>query len=208
MQISEIGKWAVVHTNIDPLKIAKITGDGENHLWRYLEDVRVELNYLDKQRKEYLPKLQEEVKAFRDEFSPEERKQMRLNHLQSEMERWTKTFQKACMDLAERKTDDITEAELAENALEKISRQIHIVQGWEVGISEAEIERARQYPITDLIENRRMMAKCPFHPDKTASLYLKNNFYHCFGCQKSGDVISFVMETKNMSFKEAVNYLQ
>ncbi len=33
---------------------------------------------------------------------------------------------------------------------------------------------------------------CPFHEDKTPSMSVKNDCYHCFGCGASGDVISFV----------------
>lgn len=208
MQISEVGKWAVIQTNIDPLRIASITGDDENDLWTYMEDVRVELNHLERERQKQLPELHKQVQEFKNELPPEERKEIRLNYLSEKINSETRKFREACVELAERKTDDIKKAEEAENQMLKISREIQIIQGWEIGLTQQEIERAREYPITDLIENRRMMAKCPFHQDKTASMYLKNNFYHCFGCQKSGDVINFVMETKNMTFKEAVNYLQ
>ncbi len=36
---------------------------------------------------------------------------------------------------------------------------------------------------------------CPFHGEKTASFHVDsdNKFFHCFGCHKGGNVISFIM---------------
>lgn len=53
------------------------------------------------------------------------------------------------------------------------------------------------------------MGLCPFHGEKTPSFSVneKNQFYHCFGCGKSGDVISFVSEYYKLPFMEAVEKL-
>ncbi|MCR4657270.1 MAG: DNA primase [Lachnospiraceae bacterium] len=50
---------------------------------------------------------------------------------------------------------------------------------------------------------------CPFHSEKSPSFSVRpeRGMYHCFGCGKSGDVISFVMEYENYSFNEAVSFL-
>jgi len=47
---------------------------------------------------------------------------------------------------------------------------------------------------------------CPFHKEKSGSfsVHAVRQFYHCFGCQASGDVFSFVMKIENVSFPEAV----
>ena len=47
---------------------------------------------------------------------------------------------------------------------------------------------------------------CPFHNEKTPSFSVREDWgkYHCFGCGESGDIISFVMKTKNMDFKAAI----
>lgn len=48
---------------------------------------------------------------------------------------------------------------------------------------------------------------CPFHAgDRTASLkvYPGDRGWHCFGCQKGGSVISFVMELFGINFKQAL----
>ena len=51
--------------------------------------------------------------------------------------------------------------------------------------------------------------KCPFHHEKTASFTVNGieQFYYCFGCHKSGDVISFIMELESLDFSDAVKYL-
>ncbi len=47
---------------------------------------------------------------------------------------------------------------------------------------------------------------CPFHNEKSPSfsVHATRQFYHCFGCQASGDVFSFVQKIENITFPEAV----
>jgi len=54
-----------------------------------------------------------------------------------------------------------------------------------------------------------MWAPCPFHHEKTASFHVddRKGFYYCFGCHAKGDAISFVRETENVDFMEAVRIL-
>ena len=54
-----------------------------------------------------------------------------------------------------------------------------------------------------------MWAPCPFHQEKTASFHVddRKGFYYCFGCHQKGDAISFVRETENVGFMEAVQIL-
>ncbi|WP_372370411.1 CHC2 zinc finger domain-containing protein [Candidatus Uabimicrobium sp. HlEnr_7] len=56
-----------------------------------------------------------------------------------------------------------------------------------------------------------ILCRCPFpdHEDKTPSFSVndKKGVFNCFGCSKNGDVISFVQQYKNCSFKEALNLL-
>jgi DNA primase len=53
------------------------------------------------------------------------------------------------------------------------------------------------------------MGLCPFHGEKSPSFSVSpaKQFYHCFGCGKTGNVISFLMEHAGMSFIEAVEDL-
>ncbi|MDQ6687097.1 MAG: DNA primase, partial [Actinomycetota bacterium] len=50
---------------------------------------------------------------------------------------------------------------------------------------------------------------CPFHDEKSPSFHVtpSRGFYHCFGCQAGGDVISFVMQIDGLSFAETVERL-
>jgi len=52
-------------------------------------------------------------------------------------------------------------------------------------------------------------ACCPFHNEKTPSFHAddRKGRYHCFGCQASGDVFTFLVEKEGLSFPEAVERL-
>jgi len=72
------------------------------------------------------------------------------------------------------------------------------------------IARAKEYPFENLIKfNRAKKALCMFHDEKHPSLSLnpKTNRIKCFGCGINLDPIGYIMETQNLSFIEAVKYL-
>jgi len=50
---------------------------------------------------------------------------------------------------------------------------------------------------------------CPFHQEKSGSFHVhqEKQFYKCFGCGASGDVIKFVMEYESVTFMEAITSL-
>lgn len=57
---------------------------------------------------------------------------------------------------------------------------------------------------------KNLKACCPFHTEKTASFVVNPELqiFHCFGCARGGDVISFMMELgDHKTFKEAVALL-
>jgi DNA primase len=63
---------------------------------------------------------------------------------------------------------------------------------------------------TKLIKRgREFTGLCPFHNEKSPSFTVneEKGFYHCFGCGAHGDVISFVRESQNLSFVEAIEQL-
>ena len=45
-------------------------------------------------------------------------------------------------------------------------------------------------------KGRLYWGRCPFHGEKTPSFTVneENQYYHCFGCKESGDVIKFVQK--------------
>jgi DNA primase len=55
----------------------------------------------------------------------------------------------------------------------------------------------------------RMEGLCPFHDERTPSFGIDpvQKVYHCFGCQASGDVFTFVQETDGVDFKGALELL-
>ncbi len=58
-------------------------------------------------------------------------------------------------------------------------------------------------------QGRRWVGLCPFHAEKTPSFSVnaEEGLYYCFGCQASGDAISFVREVERLDFAEAVRFL-
>lgn len=86
------------------------------------------------------------------------------------------------------------------------------------GLSEIEIQRAREYPILEVAEKffeiqesgSRYKALCPFHNEKNPSFFIfpETNRFYCFGCHEKGDVIKLTMALYGISFIDAVKMLQ
>ena len=78
-------------------------------------------------------------------------------------------------------------------------------------------ELRQRLSLVDVISRRVPLTKkgqnywgcCPFHNEKTPSFSVSEDkgFYHCFGCGEHGDIISFVMKSENMDFKNAIKEL-
>ena len=54
---------------------------------------------------------------------------------------------------------------------------------------------------------RNGMACCPFHDDKNPSMKLNEEYFYCFGCGATGDVIDFTAKLFDLSPKEAAEKL-
>lgn len=51
------------------------------------------------------------------------------------------------------------------------------------------------------------VGKCPFHADSKPSFSIKGNRWSCFGCDKGGDVLDFLLERDNLNYVQAIHYL-
>ena len=53
---------------------------------------------------------------------------------------------------------------------------------------------------------RNFLGLCPFHGEKTPSFNVVEDkqFYHCFGCGRSGDVFKFIEDYRGVAFMDAV----
>lgn len=177
-----------VHKGMKSHFVAKFAGITENELAEALEDEAIMLNQIeDDYKKNELPKVHKAIQDFLDEFPQDEKRKIRMSILLEHM-------QKA------KKNKEV-------EGLRKLVLEYQILMGLRQNIEPEQVLRAREYPITELIKNRIGMALCPFHADKTASMDIRKNFYHCYGCGAQGDVIDFVMKTQGLSFKEAITKL-
>jgi DNA primase len=85
-------------------------------------------------------------------------------------------------------------------------------------ISQSKIDEiASAVDIVDIISQyttlrkagRSFMGRCPFHEERTPSFSVsqEKGVYHCFGCGKSGNVFTFIMDIDNVPFSDAVKTL-
>ena len=76
-------------------------------------------------------------------------------------------------------------------------------------LTQKDIDYALSIPFDQIFEFKKGRALCPFHDDHNPSLYWwkEKNLAHCFGCNRTWNTITFIMELKGISFKDAVQYL-
>ena len=87
-------------------------------------------------------------------------------------------------------------------------------------IPEVELERLKtEVSVERLVEasgvelkrgGKDLLGRCPLHEDNTASLVVTpaKNLWHCFGCGAAGGPIDWVMKTRGVSFRHAVELLR
>ncbi len=85
---------------------------------------------------------------------------------------------------------------MAQDNVQRVRERLDIV---DIVGSKVELRRA----------GRNFKGRCPFHQEKTPSfvVYPDTQGYHCFGCQKNGDIFSFLMDTENLTFRDALEQL-
>ncbi len=71
------------------------------------------------------------------------------------------------------------------------------------------IEEVMSEYVTTKRSGRDYVCLCPFHNEKTPSCHIHPNeeYFHCFGCNAGGDVITFIMKYHNLDYVEAVKLL-
>ena len=87
-----------------------------------------------------------------------------------------------------------------------------------MGIEDDDIERLRStVSIVDTVQQyvalkrtgRNWVGLCPFHAEKSGSFNVteERGRYKCFGCDKGGDVFTFIQEIEHLDFPGAVEHI-
>ena len=84
-------------------------------------------------------------------------------------------------------------------------------------MKDTEIEKAKEVPIIDILEKLNIPYKsvggqakiiCIFHEEYDGSLTIyDDNHFHCYGCGEHGDGISLVRKILELSFVDAVEFI-
>ncbi len=97
--------------------------------------------------------------------------------------------------------------ELQDALIEQIRRDIKRAGAPKVKVDGDLVAQAKAVPMTEFLKfTRDGFAPCPFHNEKSASFHhiAKSNKGHCFGCNKTADVIEVVAAQNNLKYMEAV----
>jgi DNA primase len=89
-------------------------------------------------------------------------------------------------------------ARIPDTELERLKNEVSVQRLAEA--SEVELKKG----------GKDWLGRCPFHEDDTASLVVSpaKNLWHCFGCGAAGGPIDWVMKTRGVSFRHAVELLR
>lgn len=175
-----------------------------------------------KNRHEEMRKVKADIKAWINEPEMEVLgKVCRMRYLQTQLRVASKLFKQnreryvvAVQLKASEETLQvfISEAEGLSKRIRGYEVSIEVLEGKRSEkntITDEMIERAREYPIKNLIEigpNGR--AKCVFHGGDDYNMDIRKNFAHCYVCSESGDTINIYRAKHGASFQEAIINLQ
>lgn len=167
--------------------------------------------------------IREQIEEFRNTFPSKFIKEKRIESLvtkaeeiKKDIERWAKCY-KNSFD----RNDSFWWREFIKEyydesvqKLKKLETNLYFVRNSDKikkeEITPDMIARARDYPITELVEvNSAGFAHCVSgeHGDEHASMFCKNNFGYCFSCNYSADAIKIVMDINGLNFVQAVKRL-
>lgn len=90
-----------------------------------------------------------------------------------------------------------------------------MVAGEKVGITQGDIQMAKDVPMAQLVEGEfkhtgnTLVGRCPFHTERTGSftVFLKNNTWYCFSCGIGGDTIAYMQKKTGGNFINVVKFL-
>lgn len=111
------------------------------------------------------------------------------------------------------------EEESREERIKDLKRQLirfkrFVPSNRSYGVSEALIQEALEFPITDLVDEPRRSGRsykvsCPIHDERTPScnIYTDTNKFWCFGCNQGGSTIDLIMMRDKVDFVTAVKQL-
>lgn len=210
-KMSNIGllHWA----NIDPHSISVILNCPQTVVEDYMDaHMRAERDAQEHYERVERPQVQRDIKLWLEEFPEEWKNEHRAEGLRTEIAIALKRFQDACKWWAQVKDKTFAEnvvqqIQELETNLNHLKAKFKVLQDKKEGIQPEQIAHAREHPIGNLVKVTRGMAKCPFHPDNTASMDCRKNFYHCYGCGAQGDVIDLVMKLEGLTFVQAITRL-
>lgn len=210
--MSNIGMlhWA----NIDPHSISVIFNCKQEDVEDYMDaHMRAERDAEEHYMRVEKPQVQRDIKLWLEEFPQEWRDAYRTEGLKTEIAATLKNFQEACKwwhqvpDKTFARETIPPQIQELETHLNRLKGKLKVLQGKKEGIQPEQIAHAREHPIGNLVKVVRGMAKCPFHPDNTASMDCRKNFYHCYGCSAQGDVIDLCMKLEGLTFAQAIKRL-
>lgn len=115
------------------------------------------------------------------------------------------------------KVSDGEELLKIDNHIARLKRLLMVARGWKPKgrLTEEQIQQALAVPIENLINQqlrkcgKALVGLCPLHNEKHPSFYIypETNSCWCYGCNRGGNVINFIMLLHGYAFKEAVEYL-
>lgn len=117
-------------------------------------------------------------------------------------------------------------AEVADEAATEEAKRLHrgmrpsagpVPLAADLGLAKERVDLAGYVAKRTGVEYRRgpggeLVARCPFpdHPDKRPSFYVNTSkgTFHCFGCGRGGDLLTFLMMWDGVTFREAVETIR
>lgn len=191
----------------------------DNQLAEADEEISIAKEALKNYNSSIKPKIKEQENEFEKEFSPEWIKSCRKEYLEGKIKK-IENYISFCLEwykewfekdypyfLRERPARD---AEKGIARLKKTKWELRWLENPNLNngkITPEMIAMAKSFPLKTLLNTEKDFVICPFHSEKTPSFYIKNNFWHCFSCGKSGDTIDLLTQRDNLSFQEAVKRL-